>query len=57
MQEALGVGGWTRAEGWHVHAPDSNALVLCSGWKLTGEGEEYCKNGSPEVQVGISSWK
>eukprot|EP00913_Durusdinium_trenchii_P032522 g30448.t1 len=21
------------------------------GWKLTGEGEEYCKNGSPEVQV------
>lgn len=21
------------------------------GWKLTGEGEDYCKNGSPEVQV------
>ena len=22
------------------------------GWKLTGEGEDYCKNGSPEVQAG-----
>ena len=35
--------------------------VPVTGWKLTSEGEDYCKNGSPEVQVSLvekmEEWK
>ena len=32
-------------------AHGDSCRILSPGWKLTGEGEDYCKNGSPEVQV------
>ena len=35
-----------------LQVADGDSLpILSPGWKLTGEGEDYCKNGSPEVQV------